>query len=83
MNEDDVHMCALCAHCVFVAAPEADESLDPVQSLCCCQLQKHWQQGPQGIFSSAVRAFTLISNELPKNVFGFTEFERSQNITTS
>lgn len=31
MKEDDVHTCAVSAHCVFIAAPEADESLDPVQ----------------------------------------------------
>lgn len=33
MKEDDVHTCAVSARCVFIAAPEADESLDPVQSL--------------------------------------------------
>lgn len=30
-KEDDVPICAVSAHCVFVAAPEADENSDTAQ----------------------------------------------------
>lgn len=65
MKENDVHICAVSAHCIFLVAPEADENLDPAQRASIVgSYRDAGSGGPQGLSSSAVRAFALVSNEL-------------------
>lgn len=85
MKEDDVHTCAAFAHCVFIAAPEANEGLDPVQRVSdVASYRNIGSRGHRGYLDLLSKpSLSLVMNWLPQNLFGFIEFERPQNITKS